>query len=533
MRYCAVQNNTTLVLRFRDLVTEAGETILKHKAIIDEKGYVWWAWWKKGAEITPTTEFGSICAYAQEKPLCVYLLDSGQEKLYKAQCCEIKCTALGEKPSPEPDLTPEYYKNKPYFAWFKFSSIEECVGSELNDYSYLDSDSLFKDGETDYRLFYNKKVFSLAELIQQNRTVWFLREFKDGDKENEIILLNANLVEPYIFSELHKELMGDTFLWLSDMHFSNGVLSVKNTANKTSVLNHIKQCLDPKDLFNDISSLIISGDITDCVNPEGYQMAEDFIVDINREGYCKIDADNILICPGNHDLKRIEADYPNKSEPELFCKFEDTNQEYSKFFKDIYNIKPNKFLASGRKYLTKSGQSVDIAAINTIMLQQYKDFEGHGYITQEQLDFVEESMQWKKDRATSSYRIVVMHHHYCPACLSEKIQIDKPSSVVYDADRLLQWLVKNNIKLLLHGHKHNKFISKISTPISREEKEINASQMNDIFIVSAGGIGAKGAENRFGTLTFTPNELCIRIYKIFPDNVSSGTLEQTINIPLK
>lgn len=34
----------TIVLRFRDLVTEENETISKHKKIIEEKGYVWWAW---------------------------------------------------------------------------------------------------------------------------------------------------------------------------------------------------------------------------------------------------------------------------------------------------------------------------------------------------------------------------------------------------------------------------------------------------------------------------------------------------------
>lgn len=463
----------------------------------------------------------------------LYLLDSGQERLYKAQCCDIYCTEVEKKLSPDALCTPEYYKDNSYYAWFKFSSIEECEATELNDYSYLESHSLFKDGETNYNLFFNKVVFSIAELIQQNRTVWFLRRFKDGDKENEIILLNANVVQPYIFSDKHKELKGDTFLWLSDLHFSNGLLSVKSTINNESLLNHIKYCSDKENVFDDISSLIISGDITDCGSAEGYRMAEEFIVDINRESECKLDADNILICPGNHDIKRKEFNHPKKSDPELFNNSEDAAVNFTAFFKDIYNIKPNKFLASGRKYLTKSGQSVEIAAINTIMLQQYKDFEGHGYITQEQLDFVEESMQWKTDKPTSNYRIVVMHHHYCPGCLSEKIEMDKPSSVVYDADRLLQWLVKNNVKLLLHGHKHNKFLSKVSSPIKRDDKSIDVNRMHDIHIVSAGGIGARGTENRFGTLTFTPNELCVRVYKIYPDNISSGTLEQTITIPLK
>lgn len=37
----------TLILRFRDLDIAENETIKRHQSIIDEKDYVWWAWWKK------------------------------------------------------------------------------------------------------------------------------------------------------------------------------------------------------------------------------------------------------------------------------------------------------------------------------------------------------------------------------------------------------------------------------------------------------------------------------------------------------
>ena len=66
-----------IVLRFRDLVTEENETIKKHKEIIQNKGYVWWAWWKKGAEVTPIAEFSLLASKAKEKSIEIYLLDSG------------------------------------------------------------------------------------------------------------------------------------------------------------------------------------------------------------------------------------------------------------------------------------------------------------------------------------------------------------------------------------------------------------------------------------------------------------------------
>lgn len=479
----------TLILRFRDLVTETGETIVQHNKIIKEKGFVWWAWWKKGHEITPTNEFGGFSIKAKEHKLTIYLIDSGQEKLYKATCIDIKCTEDSPNMSPEPDCTPEYYSNNLYYAWFKLISITECEINEVRRYSYLNNDSLFKEGTSNYNLFYDKIIFNISELIQQNRTIWFVRNFQEGDKENEIVLLNANVVQPHVFSEEYKGLNGSTFLWLSDLHFSNGELSVKNTPNKESLVNHIKHCCTETSIFSDISGLIITGDITDCGKKEGFDIAIDFITDINRESSFILDSDNIIFCPGNHDLKEKKECLGKGVVPALSSDDKDTSLYFSEFYKDVYHIKPNKYLASGRKILTRSGKTVEFAALNSLLLQQYSNFEGHGFISQEQLDFVESSMKWNEGGNNSSYRIAIMHHHYCPSCLSEKIDVTKPSSIVYDADRLMKWLVKNNVKLLLHGHKHNTFLSKISYP--KNSITLDVKDMHDIFVISFGGTGAK------------------------------------------
>lgn len=102
----------TVILRFRDLVTENNVTIARHKDMIDKKGYVWWGWWNKGNEKLPFEEFCVLKGEIESKPKYFYLMDSGQEKLYKAECLDIKCSGSDKKLSPELECTPIIIMNK-------------------------------------------------------------------------------------------------------------------------------------------------------------------------------------------------------------------------------------------------------------------------------------------------------------------------------------------------------------------------------------------------------------------------------------
>jgi len=64
----------TMVLRFRDLVTGHGETIIEHRTIIENKGYTWWGWWKRPYEQIPTVLFENL---RKKLPTDIYLLDTG------------------------------------------------------------------------------------------------------------------------------------------------------------------------------------------------------------------------------------------------------------------------------------------------------------------------------------------------------------------------------------------------------------------------------------------------------------------------
>ena len=239
---------------------------------------------------------------------------------------------------------------------------------------------------------------------------------------------------------------------------------------------------------------------------------------------------NIIICPGNHDFIRKNEEIHDTFD--FVTPDSDTSKDYSDFYKSIYYISPNNYFAVGRKLLLKCGITVEIVALNSNMLQQYNNFEGHGYISEKQMEYIEKEMHWD-DTSTSAIRIVVMHHHYLPACLEEEIDEKKASSTVYDANRFMEWIVKNNVKVVLHGHKHNKFIAKVSY-LKRNNLEINIDEdFHDVLVVGMGGTGIKTAENIFSLISFRKNEAEINFYKIYADKSKSGEHMQRIIIPIK
>jgi hypothetical protein len=115
----------TMVLRFRDLVTDQGETISEHNAIITSEGAAWWGWMSRSEEDVPRDYFGDLLdQVVQHRSAYIYLFDTDASKFYEARLKSIAVappwTRIG---SPEPEKTPEYYNRGRYPAWFKIDRI--------------------------------------------------------------------------------------------------------------------------------------------------------------------------------------------------------------------------------------------------------------------------------------------------------------------------------------------------------------------------------------------------------------------------
>ena len=514
----------TIILRFRDLVTAEGETIKKHIAVVENCDYVWWGWWKKGNEKTPMAEFATLKIIANTNPTDIYLVDSGQSLVYRATCVDIELRAGEKIASPAKEKTPEYYQDQEYCAWFKLTKIEHCEPACLSDFSYVDCKELFCDSNVDYSRFDNKKIYSVPELIQQNRTVWFIKKAQTSDRDNEIVLLSTDIVQPSHFSEKYHQASGDTLIWLSDLHLPDGTFPFTRGMRRPTLAQHLTACVKNCN----VAGLLISGDITSCAKEEGFQQAQQLLKDINLE-IPGLNSENILICPGNHDFAREDSLLSEDTMPPFIYEKPENAAGFSAFYRSIYKLSPNKFYASGKKFLLTSGHVLEIAALNSLMLQQYSNFDGHGYLSQEQLEYVAEEMGWNRNNYQNAVRMVMMHHHYLPACYTEAIDVTRASSVVYDANRLMNWLIKYRVKVLIHGHKHQSFVSQVGCPI-RPEDDIMISNLPHIAVVGMGGTGAAKCENKFAMIHFEQNEMVIEFHRIHSDESAPDSICQVVKI---
>lgn len=515
----------TVILRFRDLDVPDNDTIRRHKDIISEKGYVWWAWWKKGNERTPQDEFAMLSAHAQNESVFVYLLDSGLNKVYKATCVEIKVNKSTKVLSPEKDYTPAYYCENKYHAWFKFTAIDECCEEEIKTLSYVNVKSLFLEDTANYISFDNKVVYSVKELIQQERTVWFVRDSIDSDSTNEIVLLNSEFVQPSNFSTKYYQSHGELLLWLSDLHLSDTNFSVETSDTKKSLSEHIINVLSESQ--DKIGGMVITGDITTKADKLGFERADKLCDDLSRN--FALNSENIIVCPGNHDFKFVNGNLDDA--PKAVDKTH--TKDFTEFYKKLYNISPNKYFCMGKKLLLSSGHIIEVVALNSLYLQQYSNFNGHGYISEKQLDFAESEMGWNSKKARNVTRIVIMHHHYLPVCYTEAIDVKRASSVVYDADRLMNWMIKNDVKILLHGHKHKSIVTQVLYPAVPTSPDLDEKQMKRISVIGMGGTGNIDSQNVFGTLGFDDNKLYINFYQICSDESSNDSKCQSIVLPLE
>ena len=166
----------TIILRFRDLITEDDGTISDHQTLISNFGEVWWGWWMKQNETPPKKLFKEIGDHISEnKSMSGFLYNTGLNKLYETQIVRLLVgPSMYKIPTPDPEKSPSYYHRGSYPAWFLLNDIKLADFDKLK-LTLVDLPTRSNDQISEYSSQIGKRINSLYDLQRMNVTLWVVR----------------------------------------------------------------------------------------------------------------------------------------------------------------------------------------------------------------------------------------------------------------------------------------------------------------------------------------------------------------------
>ena len=514
----------TIILRFRDLSTNVGDTIKLHQSKIDKYNYTWWGWWSKAGETIPSGTFQMLMSIIdREGHLEIFLFDTGTGTLYPAKIEEIRWDSrFQEIDSPSWEATPDYYEGRKFKAWYKLTEIADGIRDEaaLHKWSYVEVDELFETKRSIFQSFDGKQVSSFEELRHQERTIWFVRPFSSGDEVHEILLYDTGRVTPSNFPANIIDSHSARLLWLSDLHFSEKYHSfpLKEEVQRGNKLAEaIRKDLDAQG-FQEIGGIIITGDLTWGASEGEFALVRSFLDDIMS--WSTLTPNKIILCPGNHDI--AFSDEPWEKGKIVPKATEGSGKNFERFYSDLFSVVPNPFLASGRRFLLARSFVVETVSLNSSHLRQTENvFQGQGFVGEGQRSFIATEMSWPDLDASSPrpFRVVILHHHLVPVIPEELAVYEQQSSLVYDAGALCNWVVKHHVNLVLHGHMHHTKVVKEARSLGLVEGN---TQWHEFAVASLGSTGVDLDHNQldrrnvYGLLEFSNKSVRLRIREIHP-----------------
>lgn len=532
----------TLVLRFRDLATEPGETIAQHHGICAQHGRVLWGWWHKAREKVPRRVFEAMRTKAAADEPKIYLLNAAERKLYRARLSDVHFDeSLEAIHTPDPALTPDYYQGRRCRAWFELRQLElaPVPFAPLAGLLQVAVADFFEGGVPPELAAYDGTVLHSPEhLDEQNRTVWFARAPTTADtsvREADAPRPRARLRSGPAtavgdFPREHLLTEGRRLLWLSDLHFAEGEhrhhhgFAYQNDGrpDRSPLHQELEWLLDRHGVLSDVEGLIISGDITWKAAAEEFRQARTFIRELIAKTGKADRPERVALCPGNHDL-RFSAEPWAKGRPIEHAGAK-ARGEFVRFWTQLFGEPDNEFLCMGRRFLLAGAVPVEIVCLNSSLLQQEAGvFQGHGFIGDGQLHCASEGAGWVtrgrgRDTRPRAVRIAVLHHHLLPVIHQLSPERSAQYSTPLDAERLARWVVRNRVDLVLHGHMHEPFCVEVT------RGETVTTPREDWHTFTVCGLGSTGVDdshragpNLAATLCFDHHRVTIEMFELSSD----------------
>lgn len=477
----------TLILRFSDF---GHPTIALHDEVLEQHGEVWWGWWRKSHE---PQRLDVLKAVKGRLPQTFGLIDRRAEKFYRARCLEMRIASEDERiPTPDHGLTPDYYNDRPKAAWFRFSEIKEISEEEWN--------GLFKDfgePETDVSLLW----------IDED-------EAKPAGPEFEVPVYEATMSAASI-------------LHISDLHYGDDHgFPQTGGAEHPTMREIIRDAV--REGGKQVGLLVISGDMTTqsdlhILSTIAREEIEGLAEDLG------LPMDNVVVVPGNHDIKLLEAD------PESFAH----ELGYRIFLDELFG-KDSREPEAVFAFEAPDGHRLNVATLNSVRPSKEKETKEYGYVgvrskhVLQKLADLHGGDNSAKLASKGVLNMVVLHHHLFSGSLQTAPPEKRPVSVTLDAGRIVVQAQKAAVHVALHGHEHIPLLG----AVARHPLDTAVSwdgYRRPLHVIGAGSAGAKSSrlskpmrDNTFGVYTPTNNGLEVTMDRFNQDAPPCRFLETTV-----
>src|SRR5438552_9678553 len=272
----------TAMLRFGDAETsdrESDGTVARHKRIIEANGSTWWGWWKKETEPFQRNLLNYLREEARGQHAIEVGLFSRKEnvKVYVARCIDVEFAVGGtELPSPDKDLTPDYYGGEPFPAWFKFARIDEIS-----------------------RYDFERRFHEIPSLDPT------LYDVVRDDSQWTIYPRPAWSMNPI-------DITDPTILHLSDLHFGadHGYPTERPLPGSGIDWAPLWQLIASHLRDKRIGLVVVSGDLITRGDGNFFPAVREFIDRLLNA--LRLDTRHLVIVPGNHDLWTQNVAHPTR-----------------------------------------------------------------------------------------------------------------------------------------------------------------------------------------------------------------------------
>lgn len=455
----------SVLLRFRD-VDEQIDTIASHDAVLQNRGHVYWGWWrKKIIDPEDNTEFFSrLQEVARREPIIIGMFDRSKSRYFFAEMADLAFgKGGGAIPTPEFESTPEYYVSELLPAWFKLRWIKEVKA--------------------------NAFVERFNEIPSGDLTIHPIGQKTPPDR---VDLIDRDYVK----------LTSATIVHISDVHLGEDHGDFTDAAGSRSLPGIIRKDLD--DLAIDkVGLLVQSGDLTSKANITVLQSAGRDLMH-KLCGVLDLHTHEVVMIPGNHDYAldiHSQRGY-------------DHAVGYNLFVKEFYGR--TQAVPYLHKFMLPTGRRLEILTIDSIKLRK-QGTSNYGWVDWNDYEGILKRSKLPSD-GPPPIRIAIIHHHLVPAPLTEAAPSDgydyASVSVTLNAGEVLQGLQQHGFKVVLHGHQHSPAVNVVARG-RKKPGQIDLVGLNEqLYVLAGGSAGAKATRldkgfpmNTYGLLTIEKDRI--------------------------